>query len=195
MVNKLPYEYESSIDIAIFKFLETHMHIYKKLNFTPNILTTFSLIFGLFSAYLITKDWYKLAALMYFISYYYDCADGKFARKYKMVSVIGDYYDHISDVLKGALILYALNTTNKERFSKWIIVIVILLILSIYHLGLQQCVYNEVRGTKESPTLDIFRPHNNKKHMIHHTRVFGMGTFTVLFCLIIFFWKKNNKSV
>ena len=193
MVNKLAPQCESIIDNQILNFIDTHIHIYRKLKFTPNILTTLSLIFGLLTAYLITKEWFKVASLMYLISYYFDCADGKFARRYNMVTLFGDYYDHVSDTIKAIIILIALYITNKPRFSKWFILIIILTVLTSYHMGLQQSIYNDAVGKKESPTLDILKPHINKKYMIKHTRIFGPGTFNVIFCLIIFFWKKNKS--
>jgi phosphatidylglycerophosphate synthase len=89
---------------------------YKRINITLNHLTTFSLIFGIFSAVFLLKGHTYIASLCFLISYYFDCVDGYFARKYKMVSKFGDYYDHISDVTKMLLIFLVMMYKNKNLF-------------------------------------------------------------------------------
>jgi hypothetical protein len=81
---------------------------FKKIGFTPNGITTLSLIFGIASAYYLYKGKIYMFALLYTISYFFDVMDGHFARKYKMVSKGGDYYDNVIKQMKGGIpIIYS----------------------------------------------------------------------------------------
>ncbi len=192
MVNKLPNEYDNIFDIYIYKFIDAHMHIYKQLGLTPNMLTTLSLISGITSAYMIYNKKYKLAGILFFIAYYFDCVDGKFARKYNMVSKFGDYYDHVSDTIKFLLVMYLLYKDNTNRFKTFGVVIILLVVLCFYHLGCQQGLYNNNNNTNtksESPSLDILEPNKESSlSNIHATKYFGCGTLFLTMSLIIFFW-------
>ncbi len=118
MVNKIPYKYECPLDICLLRFIDTHLNAYKKLNFTPNMITTIGIIFGFLSMQNIFEGNYKLAALLILIAYYFDCVDGKLARKYNMQTNFGDYYDHFGDIFKIVIVIYALYNTNKEKFHQ-----------------------------------------------------------------------------
>ena len=58
--------------------------------------------------YNIYKNKYIIGTILWFLSYYFDCADGKMARKFKMISKFGDIYDHTSDIIKHLLLFYVL---------------------------------------------------------------------------------------
>ena len=96
---------EGFVDSIISLISEKTLPKFKKINFTPNGITTLSLIFGLLSVFLFYKKHYYSAALSYFISYIFDCTDGMYARKYNMVTKFGDYYDHIKDVIVYILLI------------------------------------------------------------------------------------------
>ena len=189
MVNKLPYEHDNIIDNMIFKFIDTHLDIYYKLGFTPNMVTTMSLITGCYAAYLIAQNNFTAAGIMHLVSYYLDCVDGKLARKYNMVTVFGDFYDHFSDITKILFVLIALYKNDSKTFKKIILILIPLFVLSMYHIGCQQALYPE--ETTESPTLDIFKSTKEScMKNIYETRIFGLGTFNVVFAIIIIFWNK-----
>jgi hypothetical protein len=191
MVNKLEEEHENIFDIYICRFIDTHIHIYRQLGFTPNIITTLSLISGCSSAYMIYKKKYKFAGLLFLIAYYLDCTDGKFARKYNLVTKFGDYYDHFSDLFKLLLIIYVLYKDNYEKFKVTGVIIVLLSILCLYQMGCQQAIYADKQETPESPTLDLFKPSRESCMLnIHNTKFFGCGTLNIIVALIIFFWNK-----
>jgi hypothetical protein len=189
MVNKLEEHHENIFDIYICKSIDEHLHIYRQFGLTPNMVTTLSLITGISSAYMIQKKNYKIAGLLFFIAYYFDCVDGKLARKYNMISKFGDYYDHISDIIKFLLIMYVLYKDNYTRFKNFAIIIVLLVILCMFHLGCQQGIYNDTRKQSESPTLDVLKPSKESSLInIHNTKYFGCGTFYIIVSIIIFFW-------
>ncbi len=193
MVNKLPDKYECPFDIYLLKFIDRHLHIYHELGLTPNIITTISIIFGLLSAYQILKNRFNIAALLMLFSYYFDCVDGKLARKYNMVTKFGDMYDHIGDILKVFVIMYALFFTTKKLNSKQFIYIGIILILALFqyiHLGYQETIYiNEESGFLNMCKTLVFFDKTPEKS-ICYTRYFGCGTWMLCFALLIIFWRK-----
>jgi hypothetical protein len=189
MVNKIQEHHENTFDIYIYKFIDDHLHLYKQLGLTPNMVTTLSLLSGVFSAYMIHKKNYKSAGLLFFLGYYFDCVDGKLARKYNMTSKFGDYYDHITDIIKFGLVMYALYKDNNTKFKTFAVVIILLLVLCFYHLGCQEGVYNNDSINSESPTLNIIKPNKESSILnIDKTKYFGCGTFYIIISLIIFFW-------
>jgi phosphatidylglycerophosphate synthase len=191
MVNKLEDKHENIFDVYLLKFIDTHLHIYRELNLTPNIITTFSLITGFASGYMIYKKNYKIAGLLFFLAYYFDCVDGKFARKYNMITKFGDYYDHFSDVFKFILVIYLLYKDNIKKFGRIGIIIILLIILSIYQLSCQQSIYEDKDKESESPTLDYFKPSKESCLVnIYDTKYFGCGTAFVFISIIIFFWNE-----
>jgi phosphatidylglycerophosphate synthase len=193
MVNKLSDKYECPFDIYLLKFIDTHLHIYHELGLTPNIITTFSIKLGLLSAYQIIKNRFNTAALLMLCSYYFDCVDGKLARKYNMVTKFGDMYDHIGDLLKVFAIMYALFYTTKKLNSKQFIYIGIILILALLqfiHLGYQETIYiNEESGFLNMCKNLVFFDKTPEKS-ISYTRYFGCGTWMLCFALLIIFWRK-----
>lgn len=193
MVNKLVKKHECPIDNYIFDFINNHLHVYHQLGFTPNMVTTMSIIFGVLSAQQILNGNYFVSALLMLFAYYFDCVDGKLARKYNMISKFGDYYDHFGDLFKVVAIVYALFKTSGAKLTgrqkMFIYIIIILTLLQIIHFGYQERVYD---NDQESPFLSIFKKLTHfdlsPKDTIQYTRYFGCGTWMVCFALIIYFW-------
>jgi len=195
-MRKITCDCENPLDNILIDISDYMCPYAKKYNLTPNILTTFSLIFCGISALLLLNKQYLLAAFMYLISYYFDCMDGHFARKYNMVTKFGDYYDHVADFTKVLLILYVLYFVNSKKFFRILPFIIFFILLSFVHLGCQEIYYD----TPESDILSILKhscPVNNKddKSMIINTlgitRYFGCGTFTICIMLSIIYYGVN----
>ena len=53
------------------------------------------------------------------LGYYFDCIDGPMARKYNMVTVFGDYYDHGTDIICFTLVNYYYFTLYNFSFSNF----------------------------------------------------------------------------
>jgi phosphatidylglycerophosphate synthase len=186
--NKIDSKYECPMDVVLLKFIDTHLDYYYKLGFTPNMITTISIFFSLVAMTNILNHNYKLGALFVIISYYFDCVDGKLARKYNLQTKFGDYYDHFSDIFKIVVVLYALYKTNALRFKELRILFIILLVLMMIHLGYQEVIYNR----DDSPTLYVMKyiaSHDkDPKRTIQYTKLFGCGTFVTFLTIIIYFW-------
>ena len=203
MVNKIPQELDNPIDNVINNHIDTQLNLYKKLGLTPNLITTISLILGLSSSYLVYKDSYIAGAVLWFLSYYFDCADGKMARKFKMTSKFGDLYDHSSDVLKHIIIFYILyNKLNiyETKRVKYLIISVLLLIfiLTLSQLGCQEKLNKEITKKKtESPTLEIAEQFvfTDCETQMKYTRYFGTATIILYICIIILFLSRHHISI
>jgi phosphatidylglycerophosphate synthase len=191
MVNKIPAYLDNPINYPIYSHIDTTLDTYYKLNFTPNILTTISLILGLSSVYAVYKDYYKTGALLFFIAYYYDCADGKFARKYNQVTKFGDYYDHISDFIKFGLMFYVLylKIQPKSFQTKLILftILILLFVLAILQFGCQEILYQYSESPSVKWTTYFVNP-ANCKNQVKYTRYFSMTTLTIYICVCLLLW-------
>ena len=103
---KLDDKYEGPIDNFLYIFVEKITPPLRKLGLTPNNITFLSAILSFLSIYYFCKKEYKISSLLWFASYFFDCADGYMARKYDMITIEGDYYDHISDLIPYLILVY-----------------------------------------------------------------------------------------
>ena len=195
MVNKVADHSASLFDLFICKFIDTHLHIYHEMGIIPNMVTTLNLLFGILAAYEILQGNFIIAVFCWLMAYYFDCVDGKLARKYDMVTTFGDYYDHVSDIIKNVAVVYALIKSNKKSTSikqaAYLGIAFLLLILMCIHMGYQETIYDK---KEESGILNIcailVSLDPNPQRTIQWTKYFGCGTFYICTALIIFFWRK-----
>ena len=194
MVRKIPENLENPIDNLIYKDIDKVSSLFKKYNFTPNMLTSISAFFGLISIYAISKDKFLSAGIFYFISYYFDCLDGYFARKYDMVTKFGDYYDHVKDIVILFGLVYVL--IYKKLYSG-LIFLLPFFFLMLVHFGCQEVYYDKDESDSLNftkclcPTKDITKV----EKILTFTRYFGCGTMVLLFCIyIISFQFRKTES-
>ena len=187
---KINPEYENPIDNWIYKLVSFMDDIFYQVNLTPNIITFLSLITGLLSSYYLQKGNY-ISILLLFISYFLDYSDGYFARKHNMVSEFGDFFDHISDVVKSAAIIYTLYTLDKKMVMDYMPIIILLIIISCYHLSLQEKIYNKQH---ESKTLNILNNYTtlNEKNIVW-TRFFNFTTLMLIINYLMYQIIKKKK--
>ena len=190
-MRKIDSDYENPIDnVLIDSGLKT-LPFFKSIGFTPNLITTLSLIFGLISVFYLHKDNNLLFGVFYLISYFFDCIDGMMARKYKMVSKFGDYYDHAKDIVIFILLMYYL--LKRYKFTKNVMlysILILFYLLSFVHLDCQEKIYAK---KDESSTLSFLNGLCNKenaKKTIKLTKYFGLGTATLVFIITPFYLKK-----
>lgn len=192
-MRKINNIYENPIDNFIIMLADIICpYIYYK-SYTPNMITTLSSIACILTIILLLNAEYYWAALFLLISYFFDCLDGHFARKYNMVTSFGDYYDHISDFLKIFAILLTLYYINKEKFLKVIPIIILVGIMMAVHMGCQELLYDK----NESDTLELTKKlcpvkNENNKYIIENilksTKLFGCGTFYLTLILSIIYY-------
>ena len=190
---KIPSSQENPIDVANIWLCDKLCPVFRSLKMSANHITTLSLIFGVISLVFLWKYNWIAFAITYYISYMFDCMDGHYARKYKIVSKFGDYYDHIKDVIVVIGLILILIIRYKAPVKIWLIftfIMVIFTVLMIAHLGCQEKLYPH----DESPALNkskILCPGNATKN-IQYTKWFGCGTWTLIMIFSVLLLNRNR---
>ena len=187
-MSKLTTDMENPIDNILMKGVELMSGPLHCMGATPNMVTTLSLAAGLGSAYALKKRRYDLAAALTALAYFLDCVDGYMARKYDQVTEFGDWYDHVSDIVKQLSLMFVMYKLDKRKFYRVLPVIMVFSISQCIHVGCQEKVY----GKGESVTLSISKklcPGNPNKN-IKYTRYVGCGTLALVLVLCILYFKK-----
>jgi phosphatidylglycerophosphate synthase len=193
-MRKIPKKYENPVDNILISIVDKIQPTFYKIGFTPNMITTLSLLICGISIYYFYEKQYVKSALFFGIAYFFDCMDGHYARTYNMVTDFGDYYDHVGDILKHALLFYAMYEVNKGKLLELTPIIVIGTILTFIHLSCQELYYNK----EESSTLGLLSyicpaNKNNVEEYMEITRYFGSGLYTLLMMSIILIYGYNNN--
>jgi len=98
-------------------------------------LTFAFLMVGIFASYLIYRNiWLDFAALLLLIKSMLDAADGEIARQKNMPSLVGRYFDSISDFIVNFLLFIALALSIKIN--------IFIMLLSLVAFQLQGSIYN-----------------------------------------------------
>lgn len=189
-MRKLPADLENPIDNFVYIIVDFLSPLFNDFGLGPNSITTLSLISGVYSGYLAYKRMFIWAMAFYSLAYIFDCLDGYNARKYKVETKFGDYYDHFSDVFKFIMIMLGCYFANGKIF--WISIPFILLdsLLVMMHLGCQEVYY----GKLNSDTLNFLgkcptSKQSQVKKYLKWTRYFGTGTSTLLVLIILLAYK------
>ncbi len=144
---------ESQSDLLIvYPICRATMPIFRWLRFTPNGITTLSLISMLIAIYYLYIDT-RIASVFFISSYIFDCADGMFARKYNLTSAFGMAYDYTKDTLVCST-FYIAATWRYIQFlnlNVWQVFLVASLVmyLALMWLGVNEAVlhYNKYGNT------------------------------------------------
>ena len=193
---KIPREYENPIDNVLIDITHSLNPTYKKLGITPNILTTFSWVCAIVGLWLFKKapkgsHHVYIGVILYFMGYFFDCADGNMARTYRMTTIFGDKYDHYTDMITTIFVYYVLfKVTPKKYRVLCAVIIVVLTGLTIVQLGCQERIYHTSQSNNESPFLESSKllcrgDISTVGDMIKYTRFFGCGTLMVAVCMIM----------
>ena len=192
-MRKITKEYENPFDNIIYIFVKLAEPIAHKLNLTPNMITTFSVICSIIACYLLYLHYFIFSILFYIFSYFFDCLDGYYARKHNMVTNFGDMYDHISDILAAGVYIIILFTINPFLLLICLPILFYLFIGSLIHLSYQELYYDK---PNESFTLNLlpnmFGRKSTSKSEIHqilkYTRYFGVGTLNLgVVCVVLIY--------
>lgn len=120
--------FESFADNYIyFPLGDRLMPFMKKLNLTANQITLMSTLSTFVSCYYLYHNNIKLFSIYYFIGYLLDCIDGRYARKYKMTSLLGMVLDATSDIISNIVLFIILSKYHKLENFKYIFIILLFL--------------------------------------------------------------------
>lgn len=191
-MRKVDRNLDNPIDNLFVDIGDYLMPFFKKTGHTPNMLTTYSFIFGLASVYFLYKDDIFNFGLCFIVGYMFDCWDGYMARTYNMVSPFGDLYDHISDITVGFSLAYVAYNKYKHKLTiPLVIVIGVMTYLMQKHVGCYQKFYIE-SNKKEKETIDFVADMCSNKNDIVWTRFFGPGTYNTIFIVGLMYYLKYN---
>lgn len=191
-MKKIPNHIDNPIDNILIGICEYICEFFHKTGHTPNMITTYSLIFGLLSCYFINQKKLLLFSVFYFLSYFFDCLDGHYARKYDMATDLGDMYDHAKDALVLILVLYITYKNSYHNINGLIIIVIFLSIfLSLVHLSCQENNCDDKFKDKNNGYFHLFMSLCGKKENIYWTRYFGTGTLTTILILLICYINRN----
>ena len=188
---KLPRELECPVDVLFSDISEQLSPYFKKLNFNANDITTLSLIFGILAVKSLIQEKFALTGVFYLISYYFDCMDGYYARKYNMISDFGDKYDHYKDWTIESLIILIL---FMQKRVVGVIVFSLKILCSASMIGCQEQHYEK----KESKTLNLTyrltlcKTRKDAEKVLRYHRFCGVGTtylIAVIYFLILEYYK------
>jgi phosphatidylglycerophosphate synthase len=177
---------ENPLDNIFIDIAECLNPFFYNLGFTPNLLTTLSLLFSIYGVYLIGQGRYKVGSILYLIGYFFDCTDGNFARRYKMTSKYGDLYDHASDVAKAMHLFWMILNLPISSIKNRLLLIIFFIIVhlvSFVHIGCQE----KETHNSESKSISFLHHLCPDSNYIHVTRYFGTGTAYLIICLCLFF--------
>ena len=191
-MRKIPAELDNPIDNQIVKVCARVAPWFKAWHFTPNHITTLSLGTGLYAAYLFKQEYYRCAAGLFALSYFFDCLDGYYARKYNMVTTFGDYYDHISDATKF-MVLMVVFYTKCPNFSSYVAIGFLLFFgLMSVHVGCTEQLHDQ---EDHSPSLSVFKHLCSNHQRIHWAKFFGPGTLiSITVFIILYFPQFRNMA-
>lgn len=182
---KLDDKYEGPVDNFLYIFVKKITPILRKIGLTPNHVTFLSALSALISLYYFYKGEYKIAALFWLLNYFFDCVDGYMARKYDMITKVGDYFDHITDTISYWLLIFLF---YKKRRYKEIIIIIIVTYSMVNFMYLQEKIYDK---KDESETLNMnlinhILINQEKEENIKYLRLFSPGTLALIVTYMIY---------
>jgi phosphatidylglycerophosphate synthase len=200
-MSKLPAHQEHPGEVLCYRFADWISPFFKRLNFTPNGITTLSNVgaaVALYGAY--TKN-RTLFLAGYVAKYIFDCTDGLYARKYGMTSGTGDLYDHISDLAFMVLLLWVLWTTFRftaaaDPYRGYLIAFYGLMVFASWiHMGCQEVLYARTSGKPSSATLSWYQQAcPNPDSYVRFTRWIGSSfavvTMGIVLILTVLEWTR-----
>jgi phosphatidylglycerophosphate synthase len=157
-MRKIPSIYEDPINNIIINICEYLCPLFKYFEFTPNMITTMSFLSGVFIPYYIYLQEFLLGSIFLMVSYFFDCLDGHYARKYNQITVFGDYYDHVTDIIVGISTTYFIILEMYQHlYYKWAIWLILNSIGALMHFGYQELYYEVIEKKCESDSISCLK--------------------------------------
>ena len=191
-MRKIPDKYENPIDNVFLNIADKVQSKFYENGFTPNMVTTLSLLCIVVASALLFKGQYILAAILILLGYFFDCLDGHLARTYNMVSSFGDYYDHISDICKVIILMVTFFILDCNKFYRILPYAIAISAFMLVHLGCQEIYYTKSSNTNGDSlsSLKVLCPSSGKhiNSVISYTRFFGCGTANLFLALVAIYY-------
>ncbi len=183
-MRKVPSELENPIDDLVISIANVVCPFFHKTGHTANMITLYSIIFKILSLRALYESKFRIFALTWMAAYFFDCLDGHFARKYGMVSGLGDALDHVSDMVHfGVAVILLL---QKKPPSHLLLLLFTISTLSLKNFGCQQRMYKANNPEEMVEFLDKNQTSCSRMEDIKWTRFFGSGTLQLFFIFAVY---------
>lgn len=191
-MRKLPAHLDNHIDSLFIAITDAISPALKASGHTPNVLTTYSFGSALLAVTALHHGHVAAFVGLWTLEYFWDCADGHYARKYGMVTKAGDVYDHVTDLVS----LAALVVVAHKRYAAppWIVVGVLALVaLNVVHMGCQQKYYGGGSRGGSGESMDSFQRVCPDTSWLRFTRWLSHGTTHLLLVLAVLYMEKYHR--
>lgn len=129
----------------------------------PNLLTLAGLLTASAATAAVLHHRRILAAGLWVVAYFFDCADGNYARRYNSATKLGDLLDHVGDAAKvlglAVALWYASGQSPGEYLVDKKVGILVAALASVASVGAAGCLekkYKESRpGIEPSKTMEL----------------------------------------
>lgn len=182
---KVVPDYENPVDDALLRVVDLVCPVFRSLGATPNMLTAVSGVLGLAAVWAVQHGNLPAFAGLWMLSYFFDCVDGHYARRYDMVTEAGDWFDHVKDQAVAVLLVVVVHA--RYAVPWWAGGVLALAVLAAFsHFGCQQRVYDpQDRGAETLDVLQRLCPSPDGRSVIPYTRFFGAGTLQVVIIAVV----------
>jgi phosphatidylglycerophosphate synthase len=192
-VFKIPVKEHGVLDrFCLTHFTHPVIDYAKKMNYTPNHLTTCSFFFQGLGVAFLAYDYRWNYTLFYLIGYYFDNVDGPMARKYDMVTEFGDWYDHVTDITcfgaANYLFVFEYNILNNTLLC---MLYLMQLCGMFMYTGCQEQIYHKylksVIGKEEEVSRTLYlttQVISDPERQIHYLKPFCITNTVILISLL-----------
>lgn len=201
---KIHESLEDPVSAVLYDVAESISPTLYSMGVTPNMITSTRFLVILFSfIYLFKNGYYRTTAILYMLSYFGDCLDGHMARKYNMDTPLGDYFDHIADLLAFIIAIYYISVKIHPEYDWLVILIFVLLIISLVQIGCEERYLGLMGVGKDSYTMSgVLRlcpksviPDSEIEGLMEFSRLFGIGMYILFITIIIWNFKYFENDV
>jgi phosphatidylglycerophosphate synthase len=185
--DKVTSDLENPIDAWILRHSARLLPALRRTGHTPNLLTTYSFLCGLGAVWCLREESVVGFVVFFAASYFFDCLDGQFARRYKMTSVFGDLYDHATDLIVYALIVLTVVQRRPAALTHPVTLTIAALALVglLVNIGCQQHLHHRNNPDRQWETLDALQCLCLHADLVKLTRFMGYATFNLLTVVLI----------
>lgn len=184
---------ENPVDDLLIRISEYVCPFFHKTGHSANMITLYSLVTGIMALDGMYYYDFTKFAIWWTVSYFFDNLDGHYARKYQMVTRLGDLFDHIKDStlwIATFAILY-------RRYEVPYYIIGLFVFFGIFcakHIGCQQIHY-KIKDKHEgaSETLDMYIRLCKDPAAIYWTKYFGGGTINTMLVITMWYLMENYR--
>ena len=176
------------IDKAILRyFCEPVAPLFRATGHTANSISVYGLFFTIGSLYYLAQDHMIRFTIYFWIAYLFDCLDGYYARKYNMVTELGDLFEHVRDLI--SLVLTALICCLQYVVTQRIMFLTVLANLATgLHVACTQKNHVDRDYVETLDLLQILCFDNNISSMAPH---YGVGFYMVTVNVVIVYLSKG----